>query len=474
MIEIGKFNQAGLADSKWSGIKDSLYRMIGFDPHSAPGVLRVAQAMSKISSSGLADEFCKVAIASTNGNTYWFSSESGKVWQRSAAGTITLVYTTVPTSGGAACLGAAEYQGVIYWFTENYVHKIAAASADGAAAWTANASANWQAFDNGDEDFHPAFELNQILYIGDGNLVAQINAGTFTPDALDVVAPLRVKALNKIGVDLLVGTYVADSITKTEIYRWNTYSDSWTVSDTIDEVGINAFLPADNYVFVQAGIAGNIYIYNGEKLELYKRIPGDYSPSKTSTVHPYAVANIGGQTLFGVSNLSGNPCDQGVYRLGRHSRIYPYIMDLPYPISERSDGEFVLSGIEIGAILVVGSDIMVSRKNGSSKGLDMLDWSTKLDGAFFESRVMFWLRDMFVTFTRFIVAYASLPDSTDITIAYNNNYSGYNDVAKTKDAMRSIVYSEAGVEATTLQLKVSVSTNGNDAPEIESSAVYVK
>lgn len=37
--------------------------------------------------------------------------------------------------------------------------------------------------------------LNLVLYIGDGNLVAQVDDGTFTADALDIQKPHRIKAL---------------------------------------------------------------------------------------------------------------------------------------------------------------------------------------------------------------------------------------------------------------------------------------
>lgn len=473
-IPIGDFNFGGLADSKWSGVKNSLYKFIGFDPHSAPGVLRVAQKLTKDSGTTVT-EFCKERVVSTNGRTYWFSSTTGKIWERASDGTWTLVFTTTAAAGEVKCLGAFEYQGYIYWATQSRLHRILATDAEGASEWTANAALNWATFSATDASFHPMIELNLVLYIGDGKYVAQVDAGVFTADALDISSPLRIKSLGKIKTDLLIGTYVDNSVNKTSIYRWDTYSPSFSVGDEIDEVGINAFIPGDNVVFVQAGLAGRIYVYNGESLELYKTIPGDYSTSKTAIVHPGSVGKIGEEIFIGLSNVSNNPADEGVYRLGRHDRNYDWILDLPYPISERSGGAFVLTGIEIGAVAVVAGRLFVAWKNGSSYGVDAVDTSYKLDGAYFETRVMRPDRAKLINYAKFSAFYASLPDSTAINIAYSKNYAGYTDTTEKTDTQMNEVYADSeGVEAATLQLKVTVTVSGNNAPEIESAAAFVR
>lgn len=471
-IPIGNFNLGGLADSKFSGIKDSCYKLLGFDLHTTPGLLKVAQKLTK-DSAATVSEFVKVAVAATNGRTYWFSSSTGKIWERTSGGAWTLAYTTVPTSGAAACLGAAEYQGYIYWATEKYLHRIAAANAEGAANWTSNAVPNWEEFDGGDDSFHPMVVHNRILYMGDSHYVAQIKDDVFSGNALDIKDPLRVKCLGRIGTNLLIGVK-GNPVTKTKIFRWNTWSEGFTSSDTIEEPNINAFLPGDNMVFVSAGVAGNIYVYNGEKLELQKKIPGDHTISTECVIHPNAVANLAGEILFGVSNSSGDPTDEGVYRLGRNSRNYPYVLDLPYPISERDGGNFVLSGIEIGAILVVGQEVFVSWKNGATYGVDKLDTANKLDGAYLETRVMAAEREPFTDFAKFSVAYVSLPASTDINISYSKNHAAYASLTEVKDTARKVISVEKSVEATTLQLKLVFTADSNNAPTIRGASVFLR
>jgi hypothetical protein len=81
----------GLANSKWSGVLGSVFRMVGLDIHSKPGLIKVQQALAKASSSTIT-ELCKVAIPVSDGSKLWFSSESGKVW-RESSGTYTLIHT---------------------------------------------------------------------------------------------------------------------------------------------------------------------------------------------------------------------------------------------------------------------------------------------------------------------------------------------------------------------------------------------
>jgi len=314
-------------------------------------------------------------------------------------------------------------------------------------------------------------EVNQVLYIGDGNQVAQVDTATFSANALDIKTPLRIKSLGQIGTDLLIGTWVADTITKTELLRWNTWSDSFSATDPIPETGINAFLPSDNFVLIQAGLAGNIYSYDGRHMKLYKKVPGDYSPTKYGSVHPYSVGNLNGKILFGFSNGTGNSTDQGIYQLGQYDNKYPYVMDMPYPISERSGSALVLTGIEIGGIIVSGFNVFVAWKNSTTYGIDKLDYSNKLDGAYLETRVTNTNREKFSTASEFLIAYQDLPASTSIAISYDKNYEGYVATTPVDDTMRKIVKSENGVEATALGIKWTFTANSNDAPTVESGGI---
>lgn len=472
LIPIEGFNLGGLADSKFSGIKNSVYKMVGFDPHSTPGLLKVEQKLTK-NSAATVTELCKHALTLTTGDTLWFSGTSGKIWHRAAAGTWSLCHTTTPTSGGTPCLGAFEYQGYVYWATESYLHRIASADAD--SSWSGDVVEDWAKFLITDAAYHPMVEQNNVLYVGDGRYLAQVDTGVFSGLALDIKAPRRISALGKLGTTVLIGTYNGADIVKTEVIRWNTVSVNFAVSDPVDEEGINVFMAGDSIVFVQAGLRGNIYTYNGQALELYKKIPGEFTSAKYGQVYPGAVANIGGNILFGFSNGSGDPADEGIYRIGRAARNYPYILDFPYPTSQRDGANFILTGTTIGAVLVDGHDLYVAWKEDTNYGVDKLDASNKLSKGYLETRVMSATREPFSVFSKFLIAYESLPASTNIEILYDKNYTGsYAATTEIKDTARKLIYAEEGVEANTLQLKLLVTSSSNSAPTIERAVVFLR
>lgn len=600
-VPIDHFNMGGLSFSKWSGHKNSVYKLTGFDPHTLPGVLKVEQKMTQETTGVEPDEFCKAGVACSNGAQYWGSSVSGKIWERQSNGTWRLVHTVTPSAGSAVIMEIVEYMDYLYVFTESRVHRILVTSAgnnnwstdltedwaemnlsqtvggSGATAYslatgaseTATGMQTFVAFDpllesvsmnltvtgpgdvtllvhdasnnaigsrtvsaanlvtgknyfefssplnlikdntyhvhayasalggtvvtnivsqlegalmslyrTSNDTYHPTHEVNLVLYIGDNNFVHQIDDGVFSAEALDIAKPLVVTSLGEIDTDLLVGTGVNSSVNLARIIRWDTFSVSFTSTDPVPEVAINAFLPADNMVLVQAGYKGNIYYYDGQNLQLYMRVPGDYSPTAKAETYFNSVAMRDGNILLGVSNVTGNPCDQGVYRIGRYSRDFDYIMDFPYPISQRSGSDFVLTGLKIGKIIVAGDDLYVAwnNTNNSTSGVDKLDTTTKLDGAYFESLVLFLNREELSNFTKAIVAYADLPASTDIDMFLSKNYASYTATAvdKQADTDRHILEAvNSAQDFTTLQLKVKAKCSGNSGPLIESAAIFL-
>lgn len=458
----------GLADSKWSGIPGSFAVSVGIDGHSKPGTITAHQALKK-DSGATVDAFCKIGLAASNGYTFWFSSTTGKIFARSSGGSWTLAYTTVPAAGGTGCLGAIEYNGYIYWATESRLHRIAIANADD--AW-ASVDLNWATFTKTDDSFHPMAIQDLTLFIGDGNQIASVDeAGAFTANVLDLTTGYRIKCLIDYDLDLLIGTYIADTVNSAEIFRWDTVSPSWNTSDKINEAGINAFIRDDNYLYVSAGLAGNLYYYSGNYLLPFKRIPGTYSNTQYGSVHPGSVANFRGVPIFGFSNGSGNPALEGVYSFGSYSRDYPKVLDLSWIISEA-----VTSGIEIGAIVVAGFDILVAWKNGSAFGVDIIDWANKYNGAYFETRMLVQgARDAVKTMAAIMAFYNSLPASTGVTFSYSINGAAYVSMTSVTDSVLAAIRADLSVDGVgSLQFKVAFTCSGNSAPVLEGLALVLE
>jgi len=352
-IDISNLNLGGLADSKYQGQKNSVAEMAGFDLHSEPGILKHNQKLTKESGQYI-DDLVKVILPCSDGNTYLFGSTNGKVWKRTSAGVYSLEATVAPAAGAVGVLDAYEYQGYVYYSMQSRLGRVAI----GAPVTWSTRDDNWQTFTNTDADFHPFREVNQVLYVGDGKYLAQVDAGVFSDNALDLASPYRIKSLGKILTNILIGTFVNAYRVWVELFSWNTWSrDSFQTSDEIPEIGINAFLKTDNMVLVNAGTKGNIYFYNGSQLENYKRIPGDWTLTKQGLIHPNANVNVFGMPMFGLSNQSGNPAKQGIYSLGGYDRNYPKVLNLENFLSH---GRY--ENIDIGAVELSATVLLVAWK----------------------------------------------------------------------------------------------------------------
>ena len=251
--------------------------------------------------------------------------------------------------------------------------------------------------------------LNGILFIGDNNDIHQVE-NYLVLNALDLPTQYIAKCLGKIGIDLLVGTEVANSVHSAMIFRWNTWSVSWSIEDDIEEQSINAFIPVDNFVYAVAGTRGNVYFYNGEKLELLRRIGGEFENTDAVKVNPNAVASLHGIPLVGVSSVSGDALETGVYGMGTaNPRLFPRIFDLEYVTSQGS------SGVEIGAISTFGTGMLVTWKKTVGEtityGADAFDSTNLYSGAYIQTRVMYRDRNSRTVYRKAYVNYMSVPDN---------------------------------------------------------------
>ena len=456
-------NLGGIADSDYLGNQNSVAECVGLDIHGEAGIIKLNQKLTNNSGS-VVDEFCKARVSSKNGSTYFFGV-SGGIFERESNGTWTDRGTTSPSAGSAGVMSAWEYQGYIYYAMQSRLGRIATPSAGG--SW-AGRDDSWKTFTNTDADFHPMWEVSQVLYIGDAHFVAQVDAGVFSANALDLKTGLRIKSLGNIDTDLLIGTYVAENVMRTEIIRWNTWSVSYSVTDPIPEIGINAFLDTDNLVIVSAGTKGNLYVYDGVRLDFFKNIKGAWSSTNKATIHPQACFNFNGLPLFGLSQVTGTGVNLGVYSLGSTSRGYPVVLNLEFKISEG-----VLTGIEIGAITAISADqFLVSWKRGTTYGVDILDLTAKQTSGYFVLRNILVDREKLSNYGLVHVPYRTLPASTDIKVYHNKNHAGFTQFDATTemvtDTDRLVRHSKVDVgQASVCTVKVELTANVNDSPEVE-------
>ena len=351
----------------------------------------------------------------------------------------------------------------IYFATSAILWKITVANL---ASWSGNIGVVGT-FQNGNDTYHPMVVQNLQLFVADGYVIAKVNElYQFIPETeLNVEKTETITTMIDFDIDLLIGT---KDISKCRVIRWDTVSESWTAEDDIYDVEVYAFIRDDNFVYALVGNAGMLYFYNGEKLVPFMRIPGSWSPSATAKINANAVGFLRNVPVFGLSGISGDPTELGVYSLGSYSKDYPKTLSLDYPISTG-----VFANLEIGVVLTKGSDMWVSWKSGVSPtyGIDKLDWTAKYTGAYLETMMLSPMenRSNYKTIARVQAPYASLPASTAVALSYKKNYAtGYAALTSVVDAKGVKVKAEKSIpEIGNIQLKMALTVNGNNAPELE-------
>lgn len=368
-------------------------------------------------------------------------------------------YSLDPEDLNVQCFDATEFNEFIYYSTKTQINKVALANI---ATFSGVVSAG--KFTDPQDGPRPMVVQNLQLFIGNGQNMSyvDINGVFYQTSAFNIQKPEIITTIAPYDIDVVIGTQLVNC---GRALRWDTFSDSWSAEDLVLEKGIKAFLRDDNYLYAYAGESGRLYFYNGEKLEVAKRIRGTWNPSHSATVHHNSVGFFNGIPVFGLSTVAGTPCKMGVYTYGGYSRDYNRILDLAFPKGNTYDA------MEVGAILVDGPDMRVAFADGVYK----IDWAAKYEHAHIETRQLTAPADRTEgkTFSFFFADYVSLPASTAIDMKYRRKYAdSFVSLTVVNDTDNEQVRADLSVpDVTSLQMRYDFTVNGNNAPEVENFAI---
>lgn len=343
-IAVQNINLGGISESAYQGSENSVASSVGLDLHTDPGIIRANYRMQQRGGdiTNPVNELVKAIVDCSDGNSYYFGST--QIWARDSGGTYSRVVSSV---GGGAVRFAAEYNGYVYYSTATGLGRWQIGTAWGGRNDT------WAVLQS--SAYHPMHVQNGILYIGDGYFVSQVEGNTFTSNVLDLDNIYTITALHQLADDLIIGTRISDK-PRCHVFVWNTYSSSWSGVQQIPESGVNAFVITDSALLIQAGERGAFYSWSrdrvlGTLVSRFKRIPGTYNSSNKGIVYSGAAENFFGLPVFGFSGTAGTPAKCGVYSVGGHASNFPYVLNLEFPLSVSSGGQY--DSIEIGAIRCV-------------------------------------------------------------------------------------------------------------------------
>lgn len=341
----------GISDSKYLGADNSFYIIEGLDVFSEPGLIYPAR---KLTNETTITEQCNNILYTTASLMFFFSIQSGKIWKRDiSTGAYTLVHTTVPTSGNTYALNAIEYNNFIYWSTGAYLHKMAIANcAD--STWSTGLTQNFTALSSSWGGRNAMCVVNDVLYIGTGNTVSQVDNTTFTAGAITLPYNYYVKTLVKNGTDLVIGANYANDSKRSKVLIWDTYSESFSYEDDLQDNEITCSVEYDNTVLFFAGKSGNVYYLNGSKADFYMKLPYAISSTYPNISVDFNSAYVYRNLLYlGITDYIAQR--SGVYVFGSISPQNKKIISMQYPLDSFSAGGTKLYSAQIKAVAVVDS-----------------------------------------------------------------------------------------------------------------------
>lgn len=415
-MEINKFyNGNGLSRMA----QEYLDATANLDVHTEIGTAKGQLALGADATSGVPNEACVQATAPT-GTQYFFSTTTAKIWKRTVAGS----YSSVTANTYTAHRGARYFNGYIYYWTATklgrFVYDTEASKSD--AVGTASNS-----------DFRASCEENLTLFITDGKYLAKVVGTAFTANALDI--PPQFAGTSTIpdgNTNVIIGTRVGVNVPICRAFLWDTYSDSFTLSDEIPEIGVNTLIDADDLILAQCGTAGRLYYWTGSTFAIWE----NELRAETTAVGHQMTTVLNSRPLIAAGT--------SIYSIYRKNSIMPRALVK----------EYTATGT-ITSISASGTQLFVSAGTGvnilsSSRATATLDTPEIAGG------------------NQVIVHYNELPTGTSIGISTQINRSGsWTTQTPITDTIRRIVYFDGGLaDNIQTQARITLTPNGTNTPVI--------
>jgi len=369
----------GISQSPHLGFAD----VRNLDVTSVPGIAKLNNILSKVSATTVTAQinwFVRHPITTTEvyaldtAGTVYKSADSGATW--------------VVLAGSSAT--AAHGNGL--WIWKNYL--IVARDAfldvcgDGSATGiiAANWTLGWQAIDS-DVLWHPMLTStnDNKLYGGAGKYVYSLDentgftfapgtAGTFTwtQQALDLPPDYRIKCIEELGNNLMLGTWQGTNVYDiriANIFPWDRSSASFGQPIVLNDYGVHAMKNIGNSLIVLAGTSGTIYRCDGANAIIVGQLPMDLSGGKYQEWYPGSICSYKNKVFFGTGNGGTTViAGQGIYSLWQTGQ--GNILALEHLNSSLTDGSS--ASVKISALLPITRDTILSAfRSNTTYGIDL-------------------------------------------------------------------------------------------------------
>lgn len=361
----------GLSDYENKGITGSFKFGKNLDVRSDTDSLKANQALTEDVSGVTLDSVVLFIVNSSDGNAYLFT-RNGKIYKRTSAGVYSLVYT----DSEGVITGACEWMNdngdtFIYWATATKLHRKAL---PGTSNWSdVDATVNGQTYPKTDltsATWHTMKVIKGALYICNVSKIAIVGYDdSYSNEILQLIPGSVSKCLMEFGNYAYIGCGRSDNGQRGSLFTWDTaQSLNYNTYKHIGETPINAMLDGE-YPIMQVGTSGKLRLADTSSYMLpIRSIPGG------GQVNPDGIESddLVYMGVFGNNDDVDNTTRTGVYTFGRNRLNSNPVLNLDY----------ALDCDEIGSVKKVGTDLLISYKDGSTYGVKKVDTANKATGLF--------------------------------------------------------------------------------------------
>lgn len=342
-----KSHYGGFSDDRFLGIEHSFRYAKAVEIRKNPNSLTLAYAVDKDSGSVITDLVLAFVTIKSTGDIIAFG-DTGKIYRKTAgAGSWVNCYTQ-PSS--LKILNAFEYNDYLYWFTAANVHRIAVANIDDTWTGDGTLSVNYKAFANDNANAHPAIELNNKMYVGDGYYLAELDSlGTWDDDRVEIFHDEEIRALTFGGATMRI---FSRSSTKKEgghKYYWDGSSAGYNERVFINQV-IHCAINGGGQNTTMSSAGGSDYVIAGRRPFLYessgydwikrKRIPLVYD-DENCYLSPNSLDYFDGLLAIGFAESGDASIGRGVWTYGQEDYKYPMSLNFDYPTSNDNNTDII-------------------------------------------------------------------------------------------------------------------------------------
>ncbi len=325
---------------------------------------------------------------------------------------------------------------------------------------------------------HPIEQIINKLAIANGRYLATWDGAVYDPHALTLPSGFNIRCLAVWREYLVMGIVLGNSISDFDygyLFFWNGTTDTYNFYVPISEGGINSLMSGDPLYFI-TGDEGQLMKYEGGKPKKVVRFPKIGVPS--IEIYRKSMALWKSLVRVGFSGSStSTDIERGVYTYGTLYEGIPETLSYDYPlsISIRKSAD-----VEIGMVYPLGQDLLISWKNDTSYGVDLVN---KTNSPYADATIELLIDDVNnkvwgEKVAHFLRAYFGKLNSGDTMklkykIDRNSSWTKGDEISTTDAIEARLQLPTKGNRFNEFQVAVDITTSNSTSPELYGISVEV-